>query len=401
MAPIMMQAAPYEVLRDLLLARGRDLDWRACCEAIEALRALDSTPQDPVHHAEGDVGTHTRWVIECLREDAYFQQASEDRQWVMFMAALLHDIAKPATTVVDEATGRIRQPGHSRRGAVDARVLLWLGGCPWELREAVCRLIAVHQQPFFLWSSHQGTAPEFVVRKLSWELCWAELLTLARADMRGRMCENQQSHLDDLALAEELVREEGVWEHPRRFADAYTALRYFRGAVVHPDHALHAPEGSQVTVMCGLPATGKNHWVSRHRPHWAVVSFDDVREALGLAHGENEGRAAHHAFDRARELLRERQPFVWNATHLSQSMRGKTLDLLFNYGAQVEIVHLEQPLPELLRRNQRRDTTLTNAALLRMLHRWEAPLPTEAHRVVFEGGPQLAVQGSRGGPVLG
>ena len=51
--------------------------------------------------------------------------------------------------------------------------------------------------------------------------------------------------------------------------------------------------------------------------------------------------------------------------------------------AQVEIVHLEQPLPELLRRNQQRDTTLSNAKLMKMLTRWEAPLPTEAHEVVF------------------
>ena len=387
MAPEMMTAAPYAALRELMPSEGSDLDWQRCCEAIGALRALDTTPQDPVHHAEGDVGTHTRWVIECLREDGYYQLALPDRQWVMFMAALLHDIAKPATTVIDEATGRIRQPGHSRRGAVDARVLLWQAGCPWALREAICRLIAVHQQPFFLWDSHQGTAPEYVVRKLSWELCWAELVTVARADMRGRICETPQRHLDDLTLVEELVREEGAWEAPRHFADAHTALRYFRGTSLHPDHALHADAGSQVTVMCGLPASGKNHWVARQRAGLEVLSFDDARAALGLAHGENEGRAAHHVFDRARVLLRAHQPFVWNATHLSQSMRSKTLDLLFSYGAQVEIVHLEQPLPELLRRNHKRDTTLTNAALLRMLHRWEAPLPTEAHRVVFEGGP--------------
>ena len=387
MAPQMMEAAPYAVLQTLVPAPGRALDWAACCDAIEALRALDATPQDPVHHAEGDVGTHTRWVLECLREDAYFQQAAPDRQWVMFMAALLHDIAKPATTVVDEATGRIRQPGHSARGAVDARVLLWVAGCQWALREAVCRLIAVHQQPFFVWNSHQGVAPEYVVRKLSWGVCWAELLALARADMRGRVCQDPQRHLDDLQLLEELVREEGAWEQPRPFADAHTALRYFRGTNLYPMEPLYANPGSVVTVMCGLPAAGKNHWVARHRPHWAVVSFDDAREALGLAHGDNEGQVAHHAQEQARALLRAREPFVWNATHLSQSMRDKTLDLLYAYDAQVEIVHLEQPLPELLRRNHRRDTSLSNAALLRMLHRWEAPWPTEAHRVVYEGGP--------------
>jgi len=132
-----------------------------------------------------------------------------------------------------------------------------------------------------------------------------------------------------------------------------------------------------------LPASGKNTWVAKHRPGLPVVSFDDAREALGLAHGKNEGMVAHRAHDEARHWLRQKQDFVWNATHLSHQMRSKTLELLYAYDAQVEIVHLEQPLPELLRRNQQRDTTLSNAKLLKMLTRWEAPLPTEAHEVVF------------------
>ena len=35
--------------------------------------------------------------------------------------------------------------------------------------------------------------------------------------------------------------------------------------------------------------------------------------------------------DRAKSLLREKQPFVWNSTHLSAQMRKKTLDLLYAY----------------------------------------------------------------------
>jgi predicted kinase len=67
-------------------------------------------------------------------------------------------------------------------------------------------------------------------------------------------------------------------------------------------------------------------------------------------------------------------------------MRQKTLDLLFAYGAEVELVYLEQPRATLLRRNSRRDSTLTNKALQGMLHRWEVPLPTEAHMVVCGAG---------------
>jgi predicted kinase len=113
------------------------------------------------------------------------------------------------------------------------------------------------------------------------------------------------------------------------------------------------------------------------------VSFDDAREALGLRHGKNEGRVAHAAIERARDLLRQQAPFIWNATNLSELMRKKTLDLLYAYHAEVELVYLEKPRAELLRRNSRRDTSLSNKTLTGMLHRWDLPLPTEAHRVVY------------------
>jgi predicted kinase len=86
----------------------------------------------------------------------------------------------------------------------------------------------------------------------------------------------------------------------------------------------------------------------------------------------------------AKELLRAKAPFVWNATHLSQQMRDKTLDLLFAYHAEVELVYLEKPRAELLRRNTKRDTSLTNKALQGMLFKWELPLPAEAHVVHYQ-----------------
>ena len=86
----------------------------------------------------------------------------------------------------------------------------------------------------------------------------------------------------------------------------------------------------------------------------------------------------------AKALLRKQERFVWNATHLSQQMRTKTLDLLWAYHARIELVYLEVPHPELMRRNRERDTTLSNAGIERMLHRWELPAPVEAHATVYD-----------------
>ncbi|MBT1539495.1 AAA family ATPase [Ralstonia solanacearum] len=373
----------YEQLRALVPAPGQSPDFQACLAAFPALAFAKTTPQDPRYHGEGDVWTHTQMVVEALLALPDYQAAPRAEQEVVFLAALLHDVAKYSTTVVDPVTGAIGQPGHSRKGAIDARIALWDAGVPFDVRESVCRLIGVHQVPFFALDGSRRGTPEFLVRELSWQLSIPSLAMLAEADMRGRICADKARVLDNIELFRELAREEGCYGTPRPFADAHTAVSYFRGADVHPDYPLHQAPGSRVIVMSGLPASGKNTWVDAHHPELPVVSFDDARDELGLRHGKNEGMVAHLAVDRAKALLRAQQPFIWNATHLSERMRQKTLDLLFAYHAQVEIAYLEQSRTELLRRNTKRDTSLSNKALASMLHRWSVPLPTEAHHVRY------------------
>lgn len=375
----------WKQMQSLVPPAGADADFEACLDAFPQLELAKLARQSPIHHAEGNVWVHTVMVVRALLADPAYQQASREEQEIVFLAALLHDVAKYGTTVVDPQTGAISQPGHSRRGALETRIALWDAGAPFAAREAICRLIKVHQVPFFaLAGSRSGKSPEFIVRELSWQVSIPLLAMLADADMRGRICADQQRVLDHIELFREMAREEGCYGRPRPFADAHTRVSYFRGADVHPDYPLFQEPGSRVTVMCGLPASGKDTWVAAHRKGLPVVSFDDAKAQLGLKHGENDGRAAHHAVDQAKALLRAKAPFVWNATHLSQQMRDKTLDLLFAYGAQVELVYLERPRAELLHRNSRRHSTLTNKALQAMTLRWDLPVPTEAHGVVYQ-----------------
>ncbi|MBQ0917045.1 AAA family ATPase [Hydrogenophaga aromaticivorans] len=370
-------------LRGLVPTPGASPDFLACLAAFPQLELAKTTPQSPVYHAEGDVWTHTVMVVEALLADPAYARLTRTEQENVFLAALLHDVSKCRTTVIDPDTGAIGQPGHSRKGAIDARIALWDAGMPFAQREEVCRLIAVHQVAFYVMAdSRRGKSPEYQVRELSWQVSLPLLAMLAEADMRGRICPDQQKVLDSIELFRELAREEGCYGQPRPFADAHTRVSYFRGADVHPDYPLFQEPGPKVTVMSGLPASGKDTWVAENRKGLPVVSFDDARAELGLAHGKNDGMAAHHAIDKAKDLLRRKAAFVWNATHLSAQMRQKTLDLLFAYGAEVDLMYLEQPRATLLRRNSRRDSTLTNKALQGMLHRWEVPLPTEAHTVV-------------------
>src|SRR5687767_10595901 len=85
------------------------IDWDGIMVEHPWLKGLDECPQNPVHHAEGDVLIHTRMVAERLTEDASWRVLEPTLRSILFASALLHDIGKPATTQVQN--GRITSPG--------------------------------------------------------------------------------------------------------------------------------------------------------------------------------------------------------------------------------------------------------------------------------------------------
>lgn len=373
----------YSLLAEQVPGTSRDIDWPALLGFIPALQALGDTPQDVRHHAEGDVLTHTRMVCDTLVAMPAYQAAPVERKFVLFYAALLHDLAKPPCTVT-QPDGSITSAGHSRRGAVDARLLLWRAGVPFSLREAICQIIRVHQMPFFaVFGDKSGATPEYLIRKLSWEVEMDALTTVAEADMRGRICPGGDLALLAIDAFREMAEQEHCLQGPRAFPDAATRMRYFatQGAV-SADHAIYPVAGSKVIVLSGPPASGKDTWAAQHAPDLPMLSYDDAREALGVRHGSKAaGKAVHWVVDQAKALLRDQAPFVWNATHLSQQMRRKTLDLLYRYHAEVTLVYLEAPEALLLKRNALRDSTLTNKELTALLWHWGPPLQSEAHHL--------------------
>jgi poly(A) polymerase len=78
-----------------------------CLPEVAALKGVD---QDPVHHPEGDVWTHTLLCLDNL----------DLRVPTAVWGTLLHDIGKPATCE-RQADGRIRFLGHEGVGADIAR----------------------------------------------------------------------------------------------------------------------------------------------------------------------------------------------------------------------------------------------------------------------------------------
>lgn len=45
---------------------ANEIDWELLQTAFPDIAALKNCPQDPIFHAEGDVFTHTKMVVEAL-----------------------------------------------------------------------------------------------------------------------------------------------------------------------------------------------------------------------------------------------------------------------------------------------------------------------------------------------
>lgn len=358
-----------------LLPDGDRVRWEEL-QAFPWVRAMAACPQDPVHHAEGDVAVHTRMVLEALLALPAYQALAEADRRAVYVACLMHDVAKPATTRLDG--GRLTAKGHSRIGELMARRILWEMGAPFALREQVCALVRFHQMPFYL-IEHDDA--QKVAAEISLATRADLLAIVAEADIRGRVCGDLPRVLDNIELFRETCRDEGCFDRPRSFASDHTRFLYFRTEGRHPDVEAYDDTKSEVVIMSGLPGCGKDTYVREHLGSWPVVSLDAMREELDVEHGDAEGAVLQAAKERAREHLRSKTPFVWNATNLNRQRRGPLVQLAADYGARVRIVYLEVPREQLVAQNRGREAMVPWAAIQRMTDRWEVPGLTEAHRV--------------------
>jgi len=355
------------------------VDWDGYDSRYEWVRALRGCPQDPVHHAEGDVWVHTGMVCRELAALPAWRSLPEEDRRVLFAAALLHDVAKPECTRTD-ADGRITSRGHSRRGGIFARRTLWRDAVPFAPRERVAGLIRYHQAPYFLIDRPDA-------RRLAIEISQTtrcdHLAILAEADVRGRVCADRQRLLDNVALFAEHCREEGCLDGPRPFASEHARFLYFQQPERHPDAPAHADFRAEAVLLSGLPGSGKDHHAREHFADRPVIALDELRAELEVEPTDSQGEVIDHARQLAREHLRAGRSFVWNATNLSRQLRGGLIRLFAGYGARVRVVYLEVPEETLRAQNRNRAAVVPEQVIARLLDRWEVPDQTEAHSVDY------------------
>ena len=343
------------------------------------LQAMKGCPQDPRHHAEGDVYTHVERVCRELIKLPAYQALDKPGKQILAWSAALHDVAKPQCTV-QLPEGRIASPGHAAKGADMARRLLWKLDCPFSVREQICGLVHYHMKVF--WALEEDR-PERLARRISLRCRCSDLAILAEADARGRICHDLAGLLDNVALFRQLAEEADCLHTPCHFASPLGRYQYLQGKWHNPELAPYEDFACKVIVMSGLPGSGKDTWIEKQGPDWPVVSLDAIRSSMRISPGSNQGRVVEAAREKARGYLRKKQNFIWNATNLSRLMRSKSLSLFLEYGAGVKIVYLERSPDILERQNSQREKAVPWRAVESMLTRWQLPTQEEAHQVEY------------------
>ncbi|MBA3765845.1 MAG: HD domain-containing protein, partial [Acidobacteria bacterium] len=165
------------------------LKWLVELGAIDQLfpelKALIGVPQEEAWHPEGNCDVHTWLTVDRARE--LIDDLPYAKQVTVMLAALCHDLGKPATTQFIE--GRWRSRGHDTAGLGPTRSLLerlnihTLDG--YDVRGQTFALVHYHLKPGEFYNQREEIG-EGAFRRLA-RKCELELLyRVARADTLGR-----------------------------------------------------------------------------------------------------------------------------------------------------------------------------------------------------------------------
>jgi poly(A) polymerase len=147
-------------------------------EVMPDLDTLRGISQAPAHR--DDAFIHTLKVVDAIEAEP-----------VLRWAALLHDIGK-GPTYIEAPDGRSRFFEHDKFGAAMTPEIMQAAGEPPELIDKVARLVGLHMRPI----AYNDEWTDAAVRRLKSDAQegrgargWSDLLSLARADLRGYLPE--------------------------------------------------------------------------------------------------------------------------------------------------------------------------------------------------------------------
>jgi predicted kinase len=286
------------------------------------------------YHLEGDIWTHTCMVVNVANLMKYPD--------VVVASSLLHDLGKPYVREINHDTERVYFKNHEG-------VSFWKSiGVVKQLtddakkRETILKLVALHSVIF---DNHRdGKFSKDFFKKFRGDEEFLELVKMqVISDSMGRFCYD----LED-------VRE----KFDRIFNDDfYTELVETFNTPVVKKH------DNTLTILIGLPRSGKSTWITKNVTDEVVISRDDalVKYAKELynvktyseafkALNDNDQKAVDAIIGTVfQKAVKEGKDIVIDMTNMSKKSRRKWLA---QYGGNKKAIIFATDMDEIARRNE-------------------------------------------------
>ncbi|MCP4217094.1 MAG: AAA family ATPase [bacterium] len=359
------------------LTVGNILEWAA---NRDWMQAMAQCMQEPEWHAEGDVWTHTQMVLEAMNNCDEWKQLPDDEQGITLLAALLHDVAKPLVSRVED--GRIRTKKHGLTGSYQARRILRDAGIQPATRERIVRLIRYHSKPVHIMRNENHLEN---IARLSWHTELPLMYILAKADISGSESGDLQKRLDWVELFKMAAVELECFHTPFRPNDHAARVLFFPGRMKWDDYRFgYKPYENYcctVTLMSGLPGAGKDYWINTHLRGTEMVSLDGIRREMKVGPLDNQGRVVQEAKKRIKQYLAAKTDFVFNAVNSVWQWRRNYISIFRDYGARVKIVYVEPPWNVLLKQNRERKYPVPEKIINKKFATLDVPDLSECHEL--------------------
>jgi len=369
------------------LPNNNIIDWELIENTIlkPFIDSLKKTNQEYNYHQEGNVYIHTKMVCEELINLNEYQELNKEQQLELFLASLFHDIGKTVTTKIED--GKIISPHHGVTGSLMVREYLYtdfkLGGNTnlQRIRETICLLIKYHSFPLYIYDDEKKIIKLSLNQELTKDFNIKMLCLLSKADILGRIGPDKDTNIDKIEYCILKAKELNCYETAFKFKNNHTKIKYLNSNHIWHYQELYDDSNMEVILLSGLPGTGKDTYIKKHFPHLPVISLDDLREELKVNPEDEQGTIYNLAKEKAKEYLRNKQPFIWNATNLTNLIRQKQIKLFHDYYARVRIIYLETSYEEVLIRNSSRSRIVPEVVINKMLRNLNIPENDEAEIV--------------------
>lgn len=322
------------------------------------------------YHICGSIWTHSMMVSKM----AEILNGDNILQW----SALLHDIGKPFCEVFDHDKKKVRNHNHENYSTILAVEILNKSRINNQDKAMILNVINYHTA--FLDSiDNDGNFKKSLIESFSKDLMLYEYIKrFSVFDILGRFCE--ESKRNDTAL-----------KYIENNSDSNYVPKFDNDFKVRYDKT--------VTIMIGLPCSGKSTYINSHHEDDIKISRDDIIVEFGEKLGLNYNESFNHFNGKKSSIINDELQYrindakksdaniVIDMTNLGSKSRLKWFKIFDNYN--INAVVLLPELKTIQKRNIERSSTgkfISDDVYDDMIKRFQMPLYSEGFdniKVIF------------------